>query len=54
MDSNEDKRAKNGVARLRERFYEIKRNIKIPPELIDALREKKPVEEKEKSDSDKD
>jgi len=51
MESNE-KKSKNGVARLREHFYEIKKNIKISPELEEATHQKKPTEKKENELSD--
>lgn len=41
MESNE-KKQKTGIARLRERFWEIKRNIRISPELEEATRQRKP------------
>jgi hypothetical protein len=49
MASNNDKAAKAGVARLRERYHEIKRNIKISPKLEDALTKRKPVEKKDEA-----
>lgn len=48
MESNV-KKPKNGVARLRERFFEIKRNIKITPELEDAVKGTRPSDEKKES-----
>ncbi|OFZ79687.1 MAG: hypothetical protein A2583_06740 [Bdellovibrionales bacterium RIFOXYD1_FULL_53_11] len=46
MKSNDKK---NGVAKLRERFYKIKKSIKISPELDEATRVKNPNEIKEKN-----
>lgn len=39
---SKDNKEKSGVAKLRERFYEIKRKIKPSPELEEAVRQKKP------------
>lgn len=48
MASNKDKAAKDGGGRLRERYYEIRKNIKISPELEEATRERKPIEKQER------
>ena len=51
MESNEKK--KSGVAALRDLFYEIKRKQKPSPELEDAVKQKKPLTEKNESDKDR-
>ena len=43
-----EKKPKNGAERLRDRFFEIKKNIKISPELEKATSEKKPADKTEK------
>jgi hypothetical protein len=49
MATNENKE-KTAVAKLRERYYEIKRSIKPSEKLKDALKkERQPAEEKEDS-----
>lgn len=53
MATNNDKAAKAGVERLRERYYEIKRNIKISPGLGESLTKKKPAEKKDNADKDR-
>ena len=51
--SKKEKRSLTGVARLRERFYQIKSRIKISPELEKATREKKPSTEQEENEVQK-
>lgn len=46
MDSKKPKKEINGVAKLRERFYEIKRNIKLPTELAETLKQRDPLQKK--------
>jgi hypothetical protein len=45
----EEKKEKSGVAKIRERFQERMRNWKPSPELEEAIKQKKPLEEGDKT-----
>lgn len=52
MESNEMK-PKTAVAKIRERFYERMRNWMPSPELKEAIKQKKPAEEKDQEEQPK-
>ena len=49
----EKKNEKTAVQKMRERYYEIKKNIKPPKELYDILKKKDQTPSKEERESDK-